>query len=811
VGKNLKISGNKTPFYLFKITVGVVLYLSIFVGVQIAYATIYLPGQTLEPDCAPGPGCGVVQPNSSATTTGLLNSTDWNTFNNKLSVTLNQGKILIGDGSNQATPVTISGDASLSNSGLLSISDNAITASKIIDSAISFAKLQNIGASKILGNPTGSSDTASEISIGSGLTFSGTDLKVDSPTCAANQRLSWSGSAFECKGGGVLSEIVSEKNFLLGPASGASGNPTFRPIAASDIGSGTTTSQEVLLGNLSWFQLFDGAGKINSAVLPSSITGSLKFQGMWNANTNTPALATGGIGGVSGDFYVVDFAGTTTLDAHSAWNVGDWVINASTSWDRVEQGQTVSTVNGLKGEVVLTTNNVNEGLTNKYFSNTLARSAFSGVGPILLSTSTGNIDCPTCVLNTGNGNLIQGTGTSITGALSGRLIGSGNITFSLDDTGVTAGSYGGSTVVPTFTVDEQGRLTSAGTTTLDVSAISSGSLSVARGGTGAGTFTTNGILYGNGTGALQATGAGTNGQFLVANASGVPTFVTASGDVSVASSGAMTIGTGAVTSGKILDGTIANIDIGGSAAIAYSKLNLASSIVNGDIVSGTIANDKLVNSTIGLSLGSSGVDANISGSPASLGGNLTLNIPTASLTARGLVSTTTQTFAGDKTFNNDLTINGNTTVLENFVTPRGITHVTTGTQDDVDFGSGSYFHYMGTGTAMFTGIAGGVDGRLIRLLNDSNFELTIKNLDSGSLAENQVETPNGIDLVIQPDMMVALIYDSESFNWHLASQPTTANTMPIVSGHAGKPARPGWMCRGTFRSSTRASTAQLLH
>lgn len=50
------------------------------------------------------------------------------------------------------------------------------------------------------------------------------------------------------------------------------------------------------------------------------------------------------------------------------------------------------------------------------------------------------------------------------------------------------------------------------------------------------------------------------------------------------------IATGAVTSAKILDDTIVNADINSAAAIAYSKLNLASSITSADIVNGTIVN-----------------------------------------------------------------------------------------------------------------------------------------------------------------------------------------------------------------------------
>jgi protein involved in ribonucleotide reduction len=100
--------------------------------------------------------------------------------------------------------------------------------------------------------------------------------------------------------------------------------------------------------------------------------------------------------------------------------------------------------------------------------------------------------------------------------------------------------------------------------------------------------------------------------------------------------------------------------------------------VNGDIVAGTIANDKLVNSTIGLSLGSTGTDVNVSGSPAALGGVLTLNIPDASATARGLVTTGAQTFAGAKT------LSGNVTLSGDFITPRGTDYSTTGTQNDVN-------------------------------------------------------------------------------------------------------------------------------
>jgi len=70
--------------------------------------------------------------------------------------------------------------------------------------------------------------------------------------------------------------------------------------------------------------------------------------------------------------------------------------------------------------------------------------------------------------NTGETLTIAG-GTGLTSTVSNN-----QVSIALDDTAVTAGSYGSSTAIPTFTVDAQGRLTAAGTatisTTLDIAA-----------------------------------------------------------------------------------------------------------------------------------------------------------------------------------------------------------------------------------------------------------------------------------------------------------------------------------------------------
>jgi hypothetical protein len=97
-----------------------------------------------------------------------------------------------------------------------------------------------------------------------------------------------------------------------------------------------------------------------------------------------------------------------------------------------------------------------------------------------------------------------------------------------DFTGVTitAANYGTASAVASFRVEANGRISSANNTAIaiDTSAITSGTLGVARGGTGAGSFTTNGVLLGQGTSALTTASSSTEGHVLTINASGVPTF-----------------------------------------------------------------------------------------------------------------------------------------------------------------------------------------------------------------------------------------------------------------------------------------------
>jgi hypothetical protein len=92
-------------------------------------------------------GNTVIIPYASNSQSGLINRSDWNNFNNKPGPGLNSGQIWVGNPDNMAEPATLTGDASLVHSGMLTISNNAITSSKINNGAVTSEKLNSMGAS----------------------------------------------------------------------------------------------------------------------------------------------------------------------------------------------------------------------------------------------------------------------------------------------------------------------------------------------------------------------------------------------------------------------------------------------------------------------------------------------------------------------------------------------------------------------------------------------------------------------------------------------------------------------------------------
>ena len=100
----------------------------------------------------------------------------------------------------------------------------------------------------------------------------------------------------------------------------------------------------------------DGSGTVPVSQLPSAVLGALSYQGTWDASTNTPTLTSSV--GTKGYYYVVNVAGSTNLNGITDWVVGDWAVFNGSVWQKVDNTDAVTSVNGLTGTVVLTASSV---------------------------------------------------------------------------------------------------------------------------------------------------------------------------------------------------------------------------------------------------------------------------------------------------------------------------------------------------------------------------------------------------------------------------------------------------------------------
>jgi hypothetical protein len=156
-------------------------------------------------------------------------------------------------------------------------------------------------------------------------------------------------------------------------------------IPNTDItGLGTASTKDA--GAANGVATLDAGGKVPVSELPAAVLGALSYQGTWDASTNTPTLTSSV--GTKGYYYVVSVAGNTNLNGITDWLVGDWAVFNGSIWQKVDNTETVTSVNGQTGAVVLTTTNVAEG-TNLYYTDARARGAISAGTGISYNNTTG--------------------------------------------------------------------------------------------------------------------------------------------------------------------------------------------------------------------------------------------------------------------------------------------------------------------------------------------------------------------------------------------------------------------------------------
>ena len=137
--------------------------------------------------------------------------------------------------------------------------------------------------------------------------------------------------------------------------------------------------------NLFWATVSGGGGGGSSGLI---------YQGTWNASTNSPSLLSSA--GTNGEYYVVATAGSTNLDGITDWQIGDWVIFNGTTWQKIDQSETLKTVSSTDGSVTVTTAGTNVDLS------------------VATVASTTNVVCQ--VRNATGATLTKGTAVYISGA-----------------------------------------------------------------------------------------------------------------------------------------------------------------------------------------------------------------------------------------------------------------------------------------------------------------------------------------------------------------------------------------------------------
>ncbi len=429
------------------------------------------------------------------TTTGTTNTSNWKVENLPLSGASPIGQLvfghdLAGGGYSNALVLGSNGDAAFAG-GLSTGGTSRLTSTGVLQNITGLTVIS--GGASIAGNVTLGGSSSDRITItgqilgGTPLVFQGatnngfaTTFSITDPT--ANNTITVPNAS------GTL--LLDSRSILTPAGSGLTGggNLSVDRSLSLDINGLTTTTT---INNGDYLAIYDGTStikKVSRSDLLQGIIGALQYRGTWSASTNTPTLAdnTGTIGHV----YAVSTGGTQNLGSGNVtFGAGDFVIHNGTKWEVAPSASPVVSIFGRGGTV----------------------------------TAQGGDYTAAQITNTPAGNLSSTTVQAALNELDTEKLGSLN--------GLTATSQ-------TFANDTNITVTSSGSThTLGWT----GQLSVTRGGTGAASFTSNGLLYGNGTNALQVTAAGTPGQVLIADGSGVPTFRTISGDLTIDANGVATV------------------------------------------------------------------------------------------------------------------------------------------------------------------------------------------------------------------------------------------------------------------------------
>jgi hypothetical protein len=553
-----------------------------------------------------------------------------------LSVALLSGQIIVGNASNIATPVTVTGDITVSNTGLVHISTGAIVNLDINAAAgINFTKMESLTVSRALvtnssGIVTPSSTTATEIGYVSGVTsaiqtqldgkqatITGAASTITSSNLTANRALIANGSGKVA----ISSTTSTELGYLSGvtgaiqnqlddkltvvlttPATGdilyidGSGDWVNRPVGtngqvltlsggvpvwangvSNGIPSGGTTNQYLVKNSNANYDTAWATLTLSKITDVSSSAGDLNLLNGLSSTISTTELSY--LDGVTSNIQTQLNSKLASSLAHNALFVGDG-SNQATELAPGSNGQVLTSVAGVPqwqtpsppGDVSSATDPSIDNELTR-FNGTTGKSIQGGTGIVI--SDAGAMSFPT------GGALQTGTGSGNTLLIQAYDV---NDTTYRTWATLTAGN------TPTYDINTD--------TTIGAAYIyraSGTDVAVADGGTNISSYATGDILYASGATTLTKLPVSTNG-FVLTLSAGLPVWAAPSGG-----------GGGSLTATYVGYGDGANT-LTGEAAFTYDATNNKMQIdrinynAQGSDPGGSVANGDLIYNSTTLDL-----------------------------------------------------------------------------------------------------------------------------------------------------------------------------------------------------------------